>query len=256
MGWGVEEDDAYPARLKARLNADPIANARGREGEPIGHFSVLNFGLAGLNTASSIERLIKKAQIYRPQMAVYGFTINDIEGPRYRGGDDGGVNKVLAERYRAHRFSPSYLIRVLWPNWVALEEMILPTPGSLHVVQMENYFDNPAAWQDLDGGLERFARFGRAQGICAVLLLHTHLTQLGPFHAFHPIYDRVAEAGEAHGLPVIRSFDNFDGLSAPAYWVSYWDAHPNAAAHEVLAGALDSGLRALPSKCWSGAIAP
>jgi lysophospholipase L1-like esterase len=252
MGWAVDEQAAYPARLEVRLNVDPIPGARDTSGGAIDRFEVLNFGLAGLNAASAIRRLVEKSKVYDSQMAVYGFTVNDIEGPHYRKGDDAEVNQALADRYRAHRFSSSFLLRVIWPNWIALHERIRPTPGSMRVVQHENYFENPGAWADLDRALVELRAFGVENDVCTVVFLHTHLTQLGPFHLYHAIYDKVAAAAEGHGIPVVRSYDAFDGGTASAYWVSYWDSHPNAAGHGVLAGALDAGLRTLPRSCWQG----
>jgi lysophospholipase L1-like esterase len=250
MGWGVEEGFAYPAQVEARLNANPLEHATDTQGQPVQHFEVLNFGLAGLNTLAAIRRLEQKSRIYSPALAVYGFTINDIEGAHYRRSDDAKVNSALADRYRAHYTSSSYLLRTLWPNWIALRERISPTPGSLRVTQFENYFENPKAWANLDRGLARFRKFGESNGLCSVVFIHTHLTQLGPFHLYHPIYDKVADAAAAHGLPVVRSYPAFDSARASAYWVSYWDAHPNASAHALLANVLEAGLRELPENCW------
>ncbi len=243
-GWGVEENETYSAYLQEALEQTPVRGAAGGSG-----YEVLNLGLAGLNAGAAIDRLEQKSALYRPRIAVYGFTINDIEGPNYRRSDL-RVDGELAKRYRAHRFSRSYLLRVVWPNLIALREWLRPLPGSQLEAFHYNYFENAAAWGDLDAALGRFAAWGQAEKICTVVLLHTQLTNLGPFHLYRPIYDAVAEAAAHHDLAVTRTFSRFDGRNAVGFWIHLWDAHPNAKGHRILAQALEEGLRDLPASCW------
>jgi lysophospholipase L1-like esterase len=179
MGWGVEEAEAYPALLEQGLSAHPVAP---EAPDARRSYQVLNFGLAGLNADGAVSRLIKKSAYYRPSLVVYGFTVNDIEGPHFRRSDpqtdESPGNQSLANRYRAQRFSPSYLLRILWPNWVALQEMWSPTPGTHQAALLENYFENPAAFAALDAALGRLAAHAEEQGICAHVLVHTQLSQL------------------------------------------------------------------------------
>jgi lysophospholipase L1-like esterase len=244
MGWGVDEEATYAARLQEALNDSPVEGESARA-----RYEVLNFGMAGLNTERSIERLIEKSRVYRPRVAVYGFTINDIEGPHYRPSEF-DVDMNLAKRYREYRTSPSYLLRTVWPSCVAMREWVRPIPGSQLEALHYNFFENGPAWRDLDGALARFASWGEEQGVCTHVLLHTQLSQLGPFHLYHPIYDAVAEAASAHGLGVTRTFDRFEGGVASTYWNHLWDAHPNARGHQLLADALEEDVRRLPSSCW------
>ena len=76
MGSGVDEEDAYPALLEALLNAGATAGER--------RYEVLNFGLAANNIEGSVLRLRYLAGVYRPDLVVYGFTVNDIEGRHYK----------------------------------------------------------------------------------------------------------------------------------------------------------------------------
>jgi len=73
MGWGVPEESAYPALLESLLN---------RESER--RVEVQNLGLAGVNAHEAMERLELANRVYSPQLLVYGFTVNDIEGKFYR----------------------------------------------------------------------------------------------------------------------------------------------------------------------------
>jgi hypothetical protein len=78
MGWGVEEDAAYASLLEASLNAGAPLAGQSQS------YEVLNFGLAGLNTRTAVSRLEHFSERYHPNLAIYGFTVNDIEGPHYR----------------------------------------------------------------------------------------------------------------------------------------------------------------------------
>jgi lysophospholipase L1-like esterase len=245
MGSGVGAAKAYPALLEAELNR---AGAQRR-------YEVLNLGLSGLNIGRIMTRLESVGLRFDPDLIVYGSTLNDIEGPAYHrapGVGRGQRQPFFARRRQGHQFdrSPSYLLRVLWPRWDSLRELISPRPGSyLHELR-ENYFNNPEAWADFERGLDRLAEIARARGVCAHLLIHTALSHLNAFHPPRSIYDRIAEAATTRGLTVTQSFPYFRGESEDVLRVSLFDPHPNTAGQRLLARALADGLRGLPPGCW------
>ena len=240
MGLGVEESETYPMQTERELAAD----ARAQQPQ------VLNVGLSGVNINQAVSRLGEAAKIYHPDLLVYGFTTNDIEGRHYARSVSGDVEKAIhASR---HRFddSPSRLLRLLWPRWISLRERLAPTPGSYLHELLANYFENEAAWQDLLLGLDRFAAVAEAQGVCGVVFMHTSLGELGWLHPERRIYDRVEAAARERGLAVAQSFPYFRGRRAAELWVNPFDRHPNAQGNAILARALHDGLGALPESCW------
>jgi lysophospholipase L1-like esterase len=245
MGSGVGEEQAYPALVEAKLNA------RGR----LSHVEVLNLGLAGLNLALIVQRLETLGLRFHPDLIVYGFTVNDIEGPAYRASR---AESVAAAQARWQRFagSPSYLLRLLWPGWLSLTELVRARPGSYSYELEDNYFHNPDAWAGLAGGLDRLAAIGKTHGVCVHVLLHTVLHHLGSSHVLRPIYERVAGAASERGLTVTQSFPVFRGRDERTLVVGAYDLHPNAAGHRLLARALVAGLRGLPARCWRAATPP
>jgi hypothetical protein len=82
------------------------------------------------------------------------------------------------------------------------------------------------------------------------MLVHTQLDDLGPNHPYLPMYARVTDAAEAHGIPVQETFSYHAWKRPEPYWVSRFDPHPNPQGHAILARALEDGLRALPAECW------
>lgn len=240
MGTGVLEQDTYAARVEAALNA-------AAEGT---RYEVLNLGLSGLNAAMVVRRMQRFATRYVPHLLVYGYTLNDIEGPDYVASAGHGTG--VARLAQAHRFdrSPSYLLRAVWPRLLSLRDALLRPPGSLEYDYQHNYFENPAAWRAVEESFDSLADFAEARGLCVLLLVHTNIAQLDSLYPFTDVEEKVEEAARARGFTVVRSFPYFAGRDPTRLRLSEVDPHPNAAGHERLAAALLDGLRALPERCW------
>ena len=243
MGEGVEESDAYPALLGGMLG-EKMPNKR---------FEVINVGLSGSNTRLAIDRLERSVEFYRPDLIVYGFTINDIEGPNYMAptGKLEALKELQSNQWFAN--SPLVVVRVIWwllattdapgvdrRNWYA-EELLF------------NYFENELARQDWDRDFDRFHSLAREKGICAHVLIHTHLNELDEGHPYLPIYQMVLETAEQRGIPVSPTFDYFSGADQEALRLNLFDAHPNARGQAILAQALAEGLSEMPAGCWQEA---
>jgi lysophospholipase L1-like esterase len=233
MGDGVLAEDSYAWRLEQEL---PPVRA--------GRYETINTALSGLDVDHAVARYEKLGLPYHPDIAVYGFTINDIEGPHY-------VKSVTPrpDRYGLER-SPFALWRLVGPGYVALRERWLPPAGTYSHELAYNYFENPAAWSDFTAALDRLREVDEEHDICTVMFLHTHLVTLNVLHPFTAIYDKVAAAGRDRGFLVIPSLPAFLGRGDKDLWVSHYDSHPNAEAHRLLAEALARGLAELPEACW------
>jgi lysophospholipase L1-like esterase len=249
MGWAVEEHLAYPARVERLLNESAASGQR---------FEVVNLGLAGVNARFSTERLAKYAALYDPDLLVYGFTLNDIEGPSYRKLPKEDRKAISQETWRrALRFndSRSYLLRELWPRWIMVREYdVFHPPEAERIAPQarewrENYFENPEAWADFTAALDLERAEARSRGICGHVFIHTHLTELVPEHRNLAIYEHVAAAAHERGLSVTESFEHFVGRDNESLWVNAFDVHPNNEGHAILADVLHQGIRRLPPSC-------
>jgi lysophospholipase L1-like esterase len=230
MGSGVSEEETYSARLEARLDADDAE----REHE------VINLGVGGYNLAASVSRLRRRGLKHEPDLIVYGWTHNDIEGPDYRKTSSPrapSVSNLLVEAFARERFD-------------SLRDLISPGPDSYVTELDENYFRNEAAWNLFIKGLDDLAAIVREQQICGVVLLHTGLYY--SLHALHPLkkfYDAVEKAVLERGLYVAPSFEYHRGKSPESLWIHPTDSHPNAVGHQILADVLYDRLQELPEKC-------
>lgn len=242
MGSGVDENDAYPKQLEALLNA--------RGGER--RYEVINVGLAGINTRVAVQRLRVATKAYDPQLFVYGFTINDIEGKRYHGNQAEQAEFVVFWRKAIGRYeSPSRLWKWLWPRLVALALRVSPDLGDYETEIHHNFFENPEAWEDFEAALRRFARMAHVRGACGHVLIHTQITDLDENHPFLDIYAKVEQAAKKFGLTVTQTFEAYEGRAPRPLWVNAFDLHPNREGHAILAAELLKGLDALPQNCWN-----
>jgi lysophospholipase L1-like esterase len=241
MGSGVLAEEAYSALVEAALNA------RGKQAR----YEVLNLGISGANIHHVADRLGTMGLRFHPNLIVYGFTLNDIEGPAYRSLD--AETAARRERYLRFPQSGSYLVRVLGPRWLTLSDVLFPGPGSYSYDLDQNYFHNPQAWRDFLAGLDQLTAIQKSRGICVHVLIHTQIYYLNFLHPFTKIYDRVAAAAAERGLTVTQSFPLFRSQDENALKVGVFDPHPNAAGHRILARALLEGLRTLPPHCWDTA---
>lgn len=238
MGHRVKEEDTYAARLQRAFHGAP-GQAR---------VEVLNLGLSGANIRHVLGRLERVGLPYQPDLVVYGFTLNDIEGTHFEPNSQEDRQRYLASLGRFAR-SPSRLLRVVWPRLVAIRSGLDPQPGSYEYALERAYLHDGPAWRQITRGFDRFAAIGRERGICVDVFLHPVIHQLHFAHPFTRIYARVAEAARARGLFVSEAFPFFHGHDAADLRFNVVDSHPNAEGHRLLAEALVAGLRALPPRC-------
>ena len=233
MGSRVREEQAYPALLESWLNL--------RFDTP--KFEVLNLGIAEFGAT----RLAKVGMPFDPDLIVYGFTENDLQGVHYRGRKNAPLWNVEWQKANELAFD---LPRFLRSRLYSVRELIRP-PVDSYIRELDlNYFENPEAWSDFDGALERIATTGREREICVLMLVHTDLHFLHFLHPMRRHYRAAERAASEHGISVKQTFPYFRGRDAPSPWVSGIDYHPNLEGHEILARALLDGIEALPNGCW------
>jgi lysophospholipase L1-like esterase len=235
MGTGVLYEETYAARLETALAAR----------FPDRTLEVLDIGLGGLNAPWIVKRFERKGLPYDPDLVIYGYTLNDIEGKEYRRTADTGFTGPLA-----FSDSPLYVWRYLGPRLNSLRELLGSPPRSYRFELDENYFRNPEAWREVLEAFDRLAELARQREICAVVLVHTKLYSLGWLHPFRRHYDLVAEAAHERGLHAIQSWPSFEGRNSAELGLNVFDSHPNAEGHALLLDALRNGLVTLPDACW------
>ncbi len=237
FGSGVDEADVYASRLGPLLD----------EAQPEWRHEVINAGLAGAHIESVMDRLEVAIAAYSPGLYVYGYTLNDLEGPGYELFEQDARTREWLTWSGAH---PLLLVRYGVWRLLTLGGSRAPEDDPYARELRRNYFDNEAAIARLGAGLDRFAALTGRDGVCGQVLIHTHLTNLDAQHPFHPMYRRVAEMASARGLGVTSTFAAFESHDPQTLWINPLDSHPNAVGHDLIAHALADDLVALPAECW------
>lgn len=238
FGSGVEEMDTYASRLAPLLDAY-------RTGE---RHQIINAGLPGAHIEGVLDRLESAIEAYHPTLYVYGFTMNDIEGPGYVFLREGARNRGLL--YWAAK-QPSLFLRYLAWQFATIGGRDLPSEHAYPRELQHNYFENPTARDRALAGLNRFAALAEEKGVCGHVLIHTHLMHLDDDHPFSDIYDFVHAAATERGLTVTAPLPYFLDRDPRTLWLNALDSHPNADGHAILAEALANDLVNLPNDCWS-----
>jgi hypothetical protein len=146
MGSGVLYQDSYAALLDRMLEEK-------RHGQ---RYQVINVAMAGLATVGVMNRFENVGLRYDPDLVIYGYTINDIEGPDYR-------HTAEPELRDPHRFrdSRSHLIRAVGPRWFSLIELVAAPPGTYTYELDDNYFRTRprfrSCWTGWIGSLRRWS---------------------------------------------------------------------------------------------------
>jgi lysophospholipase L1-like esterase len=238
MGAGVSEKDAYPGILEELLN----------RGTSERRYEVVNLGIAGLSARAIVRRMNRLLPRLGPKLLVYGYTLNDIEGPAYLRVEP--ADRARWKNYRNRLAGmPSRVLRLFGGSLLCLQQAIAPHPGSYVFEARRNYFENPAAWKALEKEIERMKTLADERHICMVLFIHANLEQLRALHPYKGIYSKLSDAATQRGIFVVSSFERLSGHRARSLWLAPHNVHPNPAAHALYADALERGVRALPSKC-------
>ena len=97
FGMNVEQDQTYPARLEALLNAR----------RPTSGVEVMNFGVLGYSSFQGLQLLKTRVLDLQPDVVVIGFGMNDSDVAGYRDRDVLSRRSQLARsregRHRAQR---------------------------------------------------------------------------------------------------------------------------------------------------------
>ena len=241
FGQGVKQDDVYPALLEKQLNQSVKSD----------FFRVWNLGVSGYNTEQEAFVFESFVLPRAPKWVVVGYNINDYEAvdltPENASVNEGGhpqqpswfeeitEERLLAIQFIKHRIGS--LIRIFRPQWY----------GSSYVEDiLAEYLGPGPGWQRVSGLLTKMNDECKANGIgfsVAVLPAMLNLSQY-PFESVHDVvvsYCRSSAIDCVDVLPYFRS-KNLEDTS-----VSLIDAHPNAAAQQIFADAIEDHLLAQKS---------
>ena len=248
FGWGVAQDEPYPAVLERLLN-EAGAGCR---------FEVWNLGVPGYNTVMEVERFATVADAWAPDMVVINYVQNDMDLPNF-----------LAVRPDPWDPRRSYLLEMVKRRAKILLGRDISAWGLVgaDADRSGRYLFTPdkvperwrslAGWENMTGAYRRLSRLASERGIPALLLFNwdDYSARLaGKTDDARPrsVRDLAAEMG-AGGFVVVDVQERVirhltaNGLHAPAVWISANDTHTNTLRHRLVAEELRDRIRSLAS---------
>lgn len=238
FGYGVPEEETYPARLERRL----------REAFPDRAWEVLNLAMIGFNTAQEAETCSLDVRGLAPDLVLLGFFINDVDPPvRPKDIAPPAADEALARRRAA---SLAYRIRSL-RSYVFLRSRLAAVARAAGMARVtatgryrEAFLSRSEAWRSCEAGIRALRDEVRARGgRFAVVILPTIVT-LDDAYPLREAHAQIAAFCEGEGVPCLDLLPAFLGKSALALSVSPINNHMNGEGNRIAAEALFGWLAA------------
>ena len=235
LGWGVAEDQAFPALVVSQLNQD----GRGA-GAPA--FVAVNAGVGNYNTVHEVDLLARQMDQVQPDLVVLQYYQNDAEIK------PGAPDNLLL----AHSLFLAYLTQ-------RVKVAASLRRGSLVDYYRGLYGPGRPGWQQAVAALARLRALCHDRRLPLVAALVPEVHDLRPNGPYQPLYEQIKGAMAEQGVRVIDTTPALQAAFAAApesAWVGRDDPHPSAAAHAVIARVLASALLADPIGVGVGDASP
>lgn len=237
FGWGVRQEEAYPAVLEELLKSKD----QGRQ------FEVMNLGVPGYNAVQEVHAFSLKAKELSPDLVIINFVLNDMDLPNF-----------LAIPPDPMALDKSYLQDFIWRRSELMKGKFLPPVGLTPVFpetgnkqlrlpeeRIPKHFRPLYGWDNMINAYRKLADICRTMDIPFVLLLNLddyryrlygHTPTVIPHHV-RDLLSIWQELGYLVVDPQDRIFEYLqqNGLETEAVWVSKEDSHSNVIRHRFVA---------------------
>ena len=205
MGYGVADDEGFEPLLEDRLN-------RENAGSPHTKYEILNFAVPGYSAIQNLMVLEQKALPFQPNAIFFMAHQREEEA----------VVLYLADRISVGANLP-------YPDLMEVAQQAGAEPGATKV-EAERLL-RPEGTEILSWTYRRIVEISRAHGILPVwIFMPTLENTLRAEEIAH--LTRVAEES---GFIVLDLSDAYDNQDLESLIVAYWDKHPNAKGHALIA---------------------
>jgi lysophospholipase L1-like esterase len=207
LGWGVRQEESFENLMEEEIN----------QRTPV---EIINLGIGNYNTEQETHLFIEKGLPYRPDKVVLFYFINDAEP----------TPKESHWSFLEH----SELISFFWSRARGLIS---------NLARSQNYRDYYASlydraapgWQAAKKSFLLLSQVCRDRGIELQVVLLPELHELRDY-PFKMEYAAVSDFLKANGIEHLDLTPFFkDQAETSRLWVAPDDAHPNAAAHRLIA---------------------
>lgn len=205
MGYGVEDDEGFEWLLENRLNQE-------HAGSPYSKYEILNFAVPGYSAIQDLIVLEQKAQDFQPNAIFFMAHQREEEA----------VVKYFAERLSVGADLP-------YPDLIELAHQAGAEPGVTRA-EAERLLQ-PVGAQLLAWTYRHIVEVSRAHGILPVWIFMPTLEN--PLHEEE--VTQLKRLAEESGFIVLDLSGAYDNQNLDSLVVAYWDKHPNAKGHMLIA---------------------
>lgn len=242
FGYWVGEEDAFPAQF----------------GEILGpRVEALNLGVPGYNLEQEVENLRRRVDSLRPDAAVFGFCLNDLEGllsfeyglTQARREARSGPRRALESLLSFSRFAAWIEYRLTERDArAAFARARNPFGGELYEATPETLDAH------LDASFSALAGVVKPRGITAAIAIFPILGNRFENYPYRDLHARIARAAERAGLLSVDLLPCFASYEFREVRVDV--VHPNPLGHRIAAHAAAEGLFAqlLPGESRPGVL--
>lgn len=208
MGYGVEDDEGFEWLLEDRLNQEHAGGLYTK-------YEILDFAVPGYSAIQDLILLEQKALAFQPN-AIF-FMAHQRE--------EDAVVKYFADRLSVGADLP-------YPDLIDLARQAGVEPGTTKAEAERRL--KPYGPEILSWTYRRVVEVSRAQGILPVWIFMPTLED--PLHDEEIIY--LTGLAQESGFIVLDLSDAYDNQDPDSLVVAYWDKHPNAKGHMLIAESL------------------
>jgi lysophospholipase L1-like esterase len=216
FGWGVPQDKTFSKRLESKLNENPPRGGPER-------FEVINTGVGNYNTAQEVAYFKERGRLYKPDMVLIAFFINDAEPtPREE-------TNWVARQSCLYVFASAF-----WDG--VLRQIGWRPPYREYYLSL--YQEGGPGWVACRQAFRELIAACKEDHIELRIAIVPELHSQGKDYEFPQVHDAIRAIAKEGGVPVIDLLDSISVEDLPALWVSPGDPHPNERAQEMFASQL------------------
>ncbi|MHC5210614.1 MAG: SGNH/GDSL hydrolase family protein [Planctomycetota bacterium] len=241
FGYGVDDDETWPAALQRALDAASAAAPV----ETAQRYEVLNCGVPAYDTEQEVRLLATRIVAFEPDLVLIGWYLND---PAVRDGAAGTAADgppAMVRWFAPHNESLIATLR----NWsqaldVICDRLYRSSYQAYHPTAFARLYDDVhPGWRRSKYALQRALTLCKRRGIGMAVVMYPDLTRSGEHLASHEAYMKVQAFCREQGIPCLDLEPVFEDLDMRALRVHALDSHPNARAHTLAGDTIAAWLR-------------
>lgn len=219
MGWGVEYNDVFTTRVQNQLNSSN--NVVG--GKPI---NIINMGIGNYNTLFQKILLKKQLDVFKPNLVVLHYFINDAE--------------TLVSNDHNLIVKNSYIAALAYVRMKQLLVMSKEKNYTLSDYYLDIYSDDSEGWIQTRKSIEEIQELLYSKNIDFCVLIQPELNTIDPNSGQERSYDKLREFLKKYNIKYYDLKNYFDDYSNNLYelWIQQDDTHPNSMGHSLMANGL------------------